>query len=75
MKAVVYTDVIQAIVMLVGLVAMVAIGVSTVGGITTVFDIANQGGRLEFFKCVFLTDKSSSCIHNAAEMISIFNIS
>ena len=55
----VFTDVIQAIVMLVGLVVIVVVGAITVGSISSVFDIAHRGGRLEFFKYVF--DNNTLC--------------
>ncbi|XP_068230251.1 sodium-coupled monocarboxylate transporter 2-like [Palaemon carinicauda] len=48
-KAVVYTDVVQTIVMLIGVLVVVIICCIDLGGVGNVFSLANEGGRLEFF--------------------------
>ncbi|CAF1300436.1 unnamed protein product, partial [Didymodactylos carnosus] len=48
MKAVIWTDVIQALVILVGLLAAIIQGLIKLGGFKKTFDIASKGGRLEF---------------------------
>ncbi|XP_042858819.1 sodium-coupled monocarboxylate transporter 1-like [Penaeus japonicus] len=48
-KAVVYTDVIQTLVMFFGVLAVVIVVCSNMGGIGEVWEVAGQGGRLEFF--------------------------
>lgn len=49
-KAVVYTDVFQALVMLAGVLAIVIIGSLNVGGLDVVWDIAYHHNRTELFK-------------------------
>ncbi|XP_065672818.1 sodium-coupled monocarboxylate transporter 1 isoform X5 [Hydra vulgaris] len=49
MKAVIWTDVFQAVMMLAGLFAVCIIGVMEVGGLSKVFEIAAKGERLIFF--------------------------
>ncbi|MPC44351.1 putative sodium-dependent multivitamin transporter [Portunus trituberculatus] len=49
-KAVVYTDVLQTLLMLAGVLAVVVICCMKVGGVEEVWATAGQGGRLEFFK-------------------------
>lgn len=53
-KAVVYTDVIQTLVMFFGVLAVVVVVCRNLGGIEEVWEVAGQGGRLEFFKYVHL---------------------
>lgn len=48
-KAVVYADTLQAIVMIVGVLAIVIQGAVNIGGLGNVMDIAYHGDRLEFF--------------------------
>ncbi|XP_068202910.1 sodium-coupled monocarboxylate transporter 1-like [Palaemon carinicauda] len=48
-KAVVYTDVIQTILMFVGVLITVIICCIQVGGLGAVFQIADEGGRIQFF--------------------------
>lgn len=48
-KAVVYADTLQAVVMIVGVLAIVIQGAVNMGGIEKVLDIAYHGDRLEFF--------------------------
>lgn len=50
MKAVVYADSLQAVVMLMGVLAIVIQGAVAYGGIEKVWDIAYHGGRIELFK-------------------------
>ncbi|XP_001630712.2 sodium-coupled monocarboxylate transporter 1 isoform X1 [Nematostella vectensis] len=47
MKAVIWTDVFQGVVMLGGLLAVIAVGTSHVGGISKVFEIAKHGSRFD----------------------------
>ncbi|XP_065070595.1 sodium-coupled monocarboxylate transporter 1-like [Rhopilema esculentum] len=49
MRAVVWTDVFQAFVMILGLVVIIAIGTNDVGGIGKVIDLADKGERLTLF--------------------------
>lgn len=49
-KAVVFTDAWQVIVMFIAVVVVVMLGTSMVGGISTVFDRATAGGRIQIFK-------------------------
>lgn len=46
----VYTDVPQVIVMVIGMVAVLVVGCLAAGGVEYVWTTAGQGGRLEFFK-------------------------
>ncbi|CAF1234481.1 unnamed protein product [Rotaria sp. Silwood1] len=48
MKAVIWTDVLQAIVILVGFLAFIIQGFIVLGGVKRTFSIAAKGGRLEF---------------------------
>lgn len=49
-KAVVYTDVVQTLLMFGGVVTVVAVSCKDLGGLGGVLQIADRGGRLEFFK-------------------------
>ncbi|CAL1546439.1 unnamed protein product [Lymnaea stagnalis] len=49
LKAVVWTDVFQAVIMLAGVLAILIKGTSDVGGPKKVWDIAERGGRFNFF--------------------------
>ena len=49
MKAVIWTDVFQASVMVVGLVVVLIVGAKEVDGFKNVFDIADKGERLKVF--------------------------
>ncbi|XP_015913634.1 putative sodium-dependent multivitamin transporter isoform X2 [Parasteatoda tepidariorum] len=49
LKAVLWTDVFQAILMYITIMAVVVSGVIAVGGISEVYNIANEGGRIIFF--------------------------
>lgn len=53
-KAVVYADVLQSGVMVVGVLAIIFQGSNIVGGIDVVWDIAYHNDRIEFFKYVIL---------------------
>ena len=46
----VYADSLQAVVMLIGVLAIVIQGAVAFGGLGEVFDIAYHGERIEFFK-------------------------
>ncbi|CAF5055608.1 unnamed protein product [Rotaria sp. Silwood1] len=48
MKAVIWTDVLQAVVILVGLLATIIQGFIAVGGIELTFSKASKGGRIQF---------------------------
>ena len=48
-RAVVWTDAFQAIVLFVGVLAVVIVGAIEVGGLAKVFEIADEGGRIRFF--------------------------
>jgi Na+/proline symporter len=50
MKAVMWTDVFQTIIMFVGLLASVIQGIIDAGGSQAVWQRALNGGRVEFFK-------------------------
>ena len=50
MKAVIWTDVFQAGVMVAGLVVVMIIGLIELGGFTNLFSIASKGERLKFFE-------------------------
>uniref|UniRef100_A0A8C6T6W4 Solute carrier family 5 member 8, like n=1 Tax=Neogobius melanostomus TaxID=47308 RepID=A0A8C6T6W4_9GOBI len=49
LKAVIWTDVLQMVVMLVGFVAVIARGAVVQGGLTKIFEDAGEGGRLDTF--------------------------
>ena len=49
-RAVIWNDVFQAVVMLGGLVAVLIVGVHKVGGFGNVWDSLEKGQRLHFFK-------------------------
>ena len=49
-KAVVYTDVLQTLLMFGGVFAVVVMCCIDLGGVKEVWTIAERGGRLEFFK-------------------------
>ncbi|CAF5223191.1 unnamed protein product, partial [Rotaria magnacalcarata] len=48
MKAVIWTDVLQAVVILVGLLAAIIQGFIALGGVRAAMSIASKGGRIEF---------------------------
>ena len=48
LKAVVYTDAVQIIILIVGLIAVAALGASKVGGGAAVWEIATSTGRVNF---------------------------
>ncbi|XP_022673443.1 sodium-coupled monocarboxylate transporter 1-like isoform X1 [Varroa destructor] len=48
-KAVVWTDVMQMSIAVLGMVALSIVGIIKAGGLSEVFRIANEGGRLQFF--------------------------
>ena len=50
MRGVVWTDVFQTFVMLLGVIVIIAIGTNEVGGIKNVIDIARDGERLKLFE-------------------------
>lgn len=50
LKAVIWTDVIQMVIMLAGFVAVIAQGAVLQGGLTKIWEDAREGGRLEAFE-------------------------
>lgn len=50
MKAVMYTDLLQMVIMICGMLAILIKGSIDVGGVSEVFRIAGEGERLELFK-------------------------
>lgn len=50
MKAVVWTDTIQTVVMFGALIVVVVMGTISIGGFAEVWRINDEGERLEFFK-------------------------
>lgn len=50
LKAVIWTDVLQMVIMLVGFVAVIARGAVLQGSLKKIWDDARQGGRLEAFE-------------------------
>jgi solute carrier family 5 (sodium-coupled monocarboxylate transporter), member 8/12 len=50
LKAVVYTDTLQFILMIGGLVCVISLGLASAGGFEHVWNTADAGGRLIFFK-------------------------
>ena len=50
MKGVIWTDVFQTFIICVGLIVVVVIGSSEVGGIQNVFEIAERGGRMNILE-------------------------
>lgn len=49
-KAVVYTDVLQTLLMLAGTVVVIVLCCHDLGGVSQVWDIADRGQRIQFFK-------------------------
>lgn len=60
LKAVIWTDVLQMIIMLAGFVAVIARGAVIQGGLTRIWEDAGEGGRLDAFECVNKKTKRSS---------------
>lgn len=60
LKAVVYTDAIQIIILIVGLIAVAVLGASKVGGGAAVWEIAKSTGRVNYdrYKTIF---KKNTC--------------
>lgn len=50
LKAVVYTDALQLIMMIGGIVCVMCLGLKDTGGLENVLKVADDGGRLIFFK-------------------------
>lgn len=50
LKAVVWTDTLQFLLMIGGLVCVIVLGLTEIGGIEHVWTTADAGGRLIFFK-------------------------
>ncbi|KAJ8399567.1 hypothetical protein AAFF_G00409780 [Aldrovandia affinis] len=54
LKAVIWTDVFQMVIMLAGFVAIIAQGAVLQGGLTKIWDDARQGGRLNTFESLYV---------------------
>lgn len=52
LKAVIWTDVLQMVIMLAGFIAVICRGAILQGGLTNIWEDARQGGRLEAFESV-----------------------
>jgi Na+/proline symporter len=50
LKAVVWTDAVQCVFMLFSMFTVVILGIIRAGGFGAIFQAAEEGGRLEFFK-------------------------
>ena len=50
LKAVIWTDVMQMVIMLAGFVAVIARGAVLQGGLTNIWEDAGKGGRLDAFE-------------------------
>ena len=50
MKGVIWTDVFQTFVIVIGLIVVIVIGSSEAGGIMNVYEIAKRGGRLNLLE-------------------------
>ena len=50
LKAVIWTDVLQMVIMLIGFVAVIARGAVLQGGLGKIWEDARDGGRLDAFK-------------------------
>lgn len=61
MKAVIWTDLFQGVVMLGGLLAIVVLGIYEVGGVRRVLSLSKEGGRLIFHKLVAVTTQHVTC--------------
>lgn len=71
MKAVLWTDVFQATMMLVGVLTILIYGLVQEGGINQVWDVAGQGGRLDFAKLAYYCRILNEWAAN--EMVAIFD--
>ena len=56
MTAVLWNDILQFTVVLVGLVSVVVVGSFRIGGLTTVWEIAREDQRFNLFKSVLLVE-------------------
>ncbi|XP_046397967.1 sodium-coupled monocarboxylate transporter 1-like isoform X2 [Ischnura elegans] len=54
MKAVVWTDSLQVIMIFGAMISVICIGTQKVGGVDTVFQRSNDSGRIDFFKIVYI---------------------
>ncbi|PFX33363.1 sodium-coupled monocarboxylate transporter 1-like isoform X1 [Stylophora pistillata] len=75
MKAVIWTDVFQGIVMLVGLTTIITVGTIKVGSLGKVFDIAYKGHRLDFDFSIDPTHRSTLwvfLIGGAFQMLPVY---
>lgn len=50
LRAVLWTDTFQTLVVIAGLIGIISIGASHLGGIGKVWEIASAGGRINFWK-------------------------
>lgn len=49
-KAVLITDIFQAVLMFASLIGVIAVATYSAGGLGAIFEIANQGGRIDLLK-------------------------
>lgn len=63
-KAVVHTDAWQIFVMFISVIVVTILGTIAAGGFDKVFETASNGGRIEFFKLVFLSTTENNLIVN-----------
>ncbi|RXG55002.1 Sodium-coupled monocarboxylate transporter 2 [Armadillidium vulgare] len=59
-RAVIWTDVFQLIIMLIGLITILAVGITHNGGLAETLYTASKGGRLEMFDYLFFNSMSLS---------------
>lgn len=50
MKAVLWTDLFQSLLMYIAMISVVVVGTYNLGGLDKVWQEAQEGGRIEFFK-------------------------
>ena len=50
MKAVLWADAVQSLVMVAGLLSVIVVGIWKIGGVGEVWRIADEGGRINFWK-------------------------
>ncbi len=64
MKAVLWADTLQCVIMVAGLVGVIIQGILRVGGIQKIWKIAEDGGRLNFFTEYSVIILTLTIIHN-----------
>jgi Na+/pantothenate symporter len=56
-KAVIWTDFLQGVVMVMSSIAVIVLGLIHVGGFLPVWERSREGGRIKIFECVFLRSR------------------